>query len=140
MNKAQTKRYGHLYDKVGQLQELLEPDFMKEIAALETAISCARMEIRRLSTTDECLANVLVFIIKDVEAMLAKIWTNQDIPPFKSISMLLAIWPEKHPSIESVGSIIREASLIAAKASVRTSMMTLLKNGSETTRGCHDSD
>jgi hypothetical protein len=34
MNKTQTKRYGHLYDMVGQLQQLLEPDFMKEITVL----------------------------------------------------------------------------------------------------------
>jgi hypothetical protein len=138
MDKMQTKRYGHLYDMVGQLQQLLEPDFMKEITSLETDISSARMDIRRLSQENECLADALLSIIKDVEDMLGRIWTDMDPPPFKSISMLLSVWPDEHPSIHRVATIINQASLVAARARVRSSMITLLKHGSETTRECHD--
>jgi hypothetical protein len=97
------------------------------------------MDIRRLSQENECVADALLSIIKDVENMLGQIWTDQDLPPFKSISMLLRVWPTEHPSIQRVASIINQASLVAARARVRTSMMTLLKHGSETTRECHDS-
>lgn len=125
--RPSTRRYSHLCDMVGQLSEIIEPEFLTEITELETDIVSARMDARRLGIEDPNTSEALLTILNEIQVMLGKIWEAKGIPSMKGTLALLKAWPEPSNPLKRVTTIVYRASLIADKARVRVSMLKVLE-------------
>jgi len=125
------RKYSYLCEVVSQLQDQLEPEFLREIGKLETDVESLRIDIHRSRHENLKLSKALTSIVSEVSILLNKIYEIEDAPSFKSTLALLQSWPEDAKSvvIRRVERVVQQSILLSDKASVRSSMMNLVKFG-----------
>lgn len=131
---VKSKKYSYLCRAVIELNEFIEPEFLREISELETDIHGVRLTISRLGSEDRPLKMALRTICTEIEKSLAKFWDARDLPTFKGTLSLLNAWPEDRAIILQSKAIVRRAVLLADKAKVRSGIRSLIENSCEPIR------